>query len=154
MTGFREQEVQHACWSDVNLNAGIIRMTHKADFNWSPKGYKEREVPISEKLVKRLKAWRKIAKKNCHLLFPTSACRPNLHFLESLKAVAERAKLNPDDCWLHKFRATFATRCLQSGVDLRTVQAWLGHDDLQSTMRYLRPARTDTVRAKMDEIFG
>ena len=42
---------------------------------------------------------------------------------------------------LHKFRATFATHALQGGVDLRTVQSWMGHTDLASTMRYLRPAR-------------
>ena len=154
MTGFRDQEVQHACWSDVNLTAGLIRMTHKPDFNWEPKGYKEREVPIPNKLVNTLKKWRSKTKKNCPLIFPTSGGRPNTHFLECLKATAKRAKFEPDDFWLHKFRATFATRCLQGGYDLRTVQAWLGHDDLESTMRYLRPARIDHVRAKMDTIFA
>ena len=34
----------------------------------------------------------------------------------TLKAVAERAKLDRDDFWLHRFRATFATRC--SGREL------------------------------------
>jgi hypothetical protein len=38
-----------------------------------------------------------------------------LDFLDCLKAVAERAELNPEDFWLHKFRATFATRCLWAG---------------------------------------
>jgi len=28
-----------------------------------------------------------------------------------------------------------------SGVDLRTVQQWLGHSDMESTMRYLKPSR-------------
>ena len=49
--------------------------------------------------------------------------------------------LDPDDFFLHKFRATFATKHLQAGVDLRTVQMWLGHKDMESTMRYLKPAR-------------
>lgn len=42
-----------------------------------------------------------------------------------LKVVPERAKLDQDNFWLHKFPATFATRCLWAGVDLRTVQQWL-----------------------------
>jgi len=56
--------------------------------------------------------------------------------------------------WLHKFRATFATRCLWAGVDLRTVQLWLGHSDIESTMRYLKPSRSQQVREKVNEIFG
>ena len=70
------------------------------------------------------------------------------------QAVAERAELNPEDFWLHKFRATFATRCLWAGVDLRTVQQWLGHSDMESTMRYLKPARNEAVRDKVNQIFG
>ena len=54
-----------------------------------------------------------------------------MNFLDDLKAVAERAKLDPENFWLHKFRATFATRCLWAGVDLRTVQQWLGHSDME-----------------------
>lgn len=143
MTGEREQEVMHTCWSEVNLVKGLVRVTHKPEFSWTPKAYKEREIPVSSKLVKSLTAWKKKADKSCPLLFPTSGCRPKFDFLDCLKAVAKRAKLNPDDCYLHKFRATFATRCLQNGVDLRTVQEWLGHSDIESTMRYLRPARNE-----------
>ena len=50
--------------------------------------------------------------KACNLVFPTSGCNVKMNFLDDLKAVAERAELNPEDFWLHKFRATFATRCL------------------------------------------
>jgi site-specific recombinase XerD len=58
------------------------------------------------------------------------------------------------DIRLHKFRATFATRCLWAGVDLRTVQQWLGHSDMESTMRYLKPSRSQQVREKVNEIFA
>jgi site-specific recombinase XerD len=74
--------------------------------------------------------------------------------LAVLKAVATRAELDPDGCWLHKFRATFATWHLWSGVDLRTVQQWLGHSDLESTMRYLKPSREEKVRLKVNETFA
>ena len=77
-------------------------------------------------------------------VFPTRNGTPRKHrtqLLELCKAIAKRAKLNPDDFFLHKFRATFATKHLQAGVDLRTVQLWLGHKDIESTMRYLKPAR-------------
>src|ERR1039457_5456037 len=88
------------------------------------------------------------------LVFPTAGCNPKLDFLDCLKVVAERAELDKGNFWLHKFRATFATRCLWAGVDLRTVQNWLGHSDMDSTMRYLKPSRSQEVRNKVNEIFS
>ncbi len=104
--------------------------------------------------MKGLKAWKAKGDKTCDLVFPTAGCNPKLDFLDCLKAVAERAKLNKGNFWLHKFRATFATRCLWAGVDLRTEQQWLGHSDMESTMRYLKPSRSQQVREKVNEIFG
>lgn len=53
-----------------------------------------------------------------------------------------------------QIRATFAARCLWAGVDLRTVQRWLGHSDMASTMPYLKPSRSQRVRDKVNEIFA
>jgi integrase/recombinase XerD len=154
MTGMREQEVMYTYWSDINFSHATVRVSHKSDRGWTPKAYKEREIPIPAKLVKSLKAWKAKSDKTCNLVFPTAGCNPKLDFLDCLKTVADRAKLNEEDFWLHKFRATFATRCLWAGVDLRTVQQWLGHSDMESTMRYLKPSRSQHVRDKVNEIFA
>ena len=58
MTGMREQEVMYTYWSDVNFAASTVRVSHKPDRGWTPKAYKEREIPIPKKLVKNLKAWK------------------------------------------------------------------------------------------------
>jgi integrase/recombinase XerD len=71
-----------------------------------------------------------------------------------LKACAERAELDQDEFWLHKFRATFATWHLWAGIDLSTVQLWLGHKDLASTMRYLKPSRSQATRDKVNATFA
>jgi len=154
MTGMREQEVMYTYWSDISLAHATVRVSHKPDRGWTPKAYKEREIPIPAKLVKGLKAWKAKGDKTCDLVFPTAGCNPKLDFLDGLKAVAQRAKLNKEDFWLHKFRATFATWSLWGGVDLRTVQQWLGHSDMESTMRYLKPSRSQQVRNKVNEIFA
>jgi integrase/recombinase XerD len=151
MTGMREQEVMHTYWPDVNLKAHTVRVTHKPGRNWTPKAYKEREIPISNELSKLLSEAR--CTKGCNLLFPTAGCNPKLDFLDCCKAIAERAGLNPREFYLHKFRATFATWALWANIDLRTVQQWLGHTDIESTMRYLRPARHEAVRVKVNSIF-
>jgi integrase/recombinase XerD len=153
MTGMREQEVMYTYWRDVNFGASTIRVRHKPDRNWTPKAYKEREIPIPSRLVSSLKLWKEKASKTSDLLFPTSGCKPKLDFLDCLTAVAKRAKLDTEKFWLHKFRATFASWALWAGVDLRTVQQWLGHTDLESTMRYLKPSRSQQVREKVNKIF-
>jgi len=152
MTGMIEQEVMHLYWSDVNLKASTLKVTHKP--NWTPKAYKEREIPIPEKLVTSLLAAKATHAKTCPLVFPTAGCRPKLNFLDDLKAVATRAGLNPENFWLHKFRATFATWHLWAGIDLRTVQQWLGHSDMESTMRYLKPSRSQATKDRVNATFA
>jgi integrase/recombinase XerD len=161
MTGMREQEAMHVYWSDVNLKGNTVKVTHKPDRGWTPKAYKEREIPIPARLVESLKAWKakpkrpsERAKSPCELVFPTTGCNPKLDFLDCLKTVAERAELDKDGFWLHKFRATFATWHLWSGVDLRTVQQWLGHSDMESTMRYLKPSREAKTHDKVNLTFA
>ena len=154
MTGMREQEVMHCYWRDINFAESTVKVSHKPDRGWTPKAYKERSIPVPAKLIKNLKEWKKKADKTCNLVFATKGCNVKMNFLDDLKAAAERAKLNKDDFWLHKFRATFATQCLWAGVDLRTVQQWLGHSDLESTMRYLKPARSQAVHEKVNAIFA
>src|ERR1035437_5419391 len=90
----------------------------------------------------------------CALVFPTSGCKPKFDFLDCLKAAARRAKLDAGEFYLHKFRATFATWHLWAGIDLRTVQSWLGHSDMESTLRYLKPSRSKETRAKVDATFA
>jgi len=115
----------------------------------------QRLLPITSKEIKLTKKYKTHAAYTTALnYFTESGCKPKLDFLDCLKAVAERAKLNKEGFWLHKFRATFAARCLWAGVDLRTVQLWLGHSDIESTMRYLKPSRSQQVREKVNEIFG
>ena len=152
MTGMREQEVQHAEWTDVNLSRGVVTVRYKPEYGFSPKTYKGREIPIANKLVSALKRW-KLRSNGSSLIFPAKNGSPDGHFLRYCKRIAKRAGLNESDWWLHKFRSTFATTALRSGVDLRTVQSWMGHTDLQSTMRYLKPARSHAVRSKLNEMF-
>jgi len=66
------------------------------------------------------------------------------------KGLAKRAGLDPAKFDLKTFRSTYATRMLRQGFDVRTVQHWMGHKSLETTMRYLVPA-TD-VHCKLDQV--
>jgi integrase len=154
MTGMREQEVMYAYWRDVNLVHRTISVRWKPEYSWTPKAYKERSVPIPASLTTALERLKAKAAAGCPLIFPTSGGKPKMDFLDCLKAVAKRAGLDPEEFYLHKFRATFATWSLWAGVDLRTVQDRLGHKDLKSTLRYLKPSRSQESRDKVDAIFA
>ncbi|MBZ5534007.1 MAG: tyrosine-type recombinase/integrase [Acidobacteriia bacterium] len=157
MTGMREQEVMYCTWPDINLTRGVVAVRYKKEFGFSPKAYKPREIPIPAKLLASLKQHKAKANTACSLLFPTKGCKPKMNFLDECKAIAGRAGLNPADFWLHKFRATFATWSLWNGVDLRTVQLWLGHSGksgMESTLRYLKPSENEAVRDKVNSTFA
>lgn len=144
MTGFREQETMYVAWK--NIAGGVIQVRHKPEWNWQPKAYKEREVPAHSQLIAELLAAKPAGAKLTDLIFISPGGKPDGHMLRTLKKVAKRAGLDPENCWLHKFRATFATTCLRGGADISTVQKWLGHEDLSSTMRCL-PASKRPPRA-------
>lgn len=44
---------------------------------------------------------------------------------------------------LHDLRHTFATRCLEAGVNMKTVQTWLGHSDFETTANTYSHAQKD-----------
>ena len=65
-----------------------------------------------------------------------------------------RARAGVKDFHPHKFRATYASRLLHSGIDLKDVQKLMGHKTIESTMRYLaRSEETISYSAKIDSVF-
>jgi integrase/recombinase XerD len=157
MTGFREQEAMYITWQNVRFKANVVEMRWKPQFSWSPKAYKEREVPVPDELLESLEVYRKTLPErraaSGALVFSTRSGKCDTHMIRALKRNATKAGLNPDDFWLHKFRATFATTHLRAGVDLKTVMAWMGQTTMDSIIRYLKPARKDEVISKVNLSF-
>ena len=59
------------------------------------------------------------------------------HLLRRLEEIADAAKV--PHATLHKFRHTYATRLLETGCNIVTVQPLMGHSDLDTTRQYLDP---------------
>jgi integrase len=53
---------------------------------------------------------------------------------------------------LKKFRGTYTTNLLRSGIDPRTVMLYTGHEDLATVMRYLAPAELHETESKINSI--
>ena len=56
--------------------------------------------------------------------------------------------------YLHRLRKACATRWQEHGVPIRTIQAWLGHKNLETTMLYLGVNDTEKLGIQVDSAFG
>jgi integrase len=112
------------------------------------KRWEEREIPIPVELARLLEARPHLHSER--FVFPSPTGNREHNMLLKCKAVAERAGLNSEKFDLKTFRSTYATRMLRSGFDVRTVQHWMGHKSLETTMRYLVPA--SDVHDRLDRI--
>jgi hypothetical protein len=54
LTGFREQEVMHLFWRDLNLKLRTARVVSKSELRFFPKRWEEREVPVPIDLAQLL----------------------------------------------------------------------------------------------------
>jgi integrase/recombinase XerD len=134
LSGFRDAEGRHLTWRDVDAKHTAVRVTSKPHWGFHPKNWEEREVPVPQKLIALLQAWKPDKAAPDDPVFPSAAGNPDGAMLEKLKAVAWRAKLNCGHCetahvladgsrrvnrcsagpfcgrwFLHKFRHTYAT---------------------------------------------
>jgi integrase len=125
-----------------------VRVTAKPDLGFSPKRWEEREVPVPKRLIELLNAHPRVSASR--FVFPSPTGNREVHMLDHCKGIAEQAKLNPARFDLRKFRSTYATRMLRAGFDVRTVQHWMGHKSLETTMRYLAPAKD--VHDRLDKV--
>ena len=94
MTGMREQEVMYTYWSDMNLAACDRSREPQTRQGMDTEGVQRTRDSHSCKAGEESEGVEAKADKTCGLVFPTAGCKPKLDFLDCLKAVAERAKLD------------------------------------------------------------
>jgi integrase/recombinase XerD len=142
-----------------------------------PKNHEQRMIPITEELVKML-AKRKQDSKS-EWIFTNEDGYPEGHFLRKFKRIAFRAGLNCGKCvttrsegrytkkdvqkicstfaegcekhYLHRLRKTRATFWHEHDVPLRTIQVYLGHKSLETTMKYLGIQDAAAVQDKINK---
>jgi site-specific recombinase XerD len=129
--GLRIGEVTRLRVADIDSRRGVVQVRQG-------KGRKDRQVPLSPQLLAELRDyWRRCRPQDW--LFPSS----NAQGHRSITALQRRVKRVVQALgWnkhvsLHTLRHSYATHLLEAGVDVVTVQHLLGHNDLQTTARYL-----------------
>lgn len=128
--GLRVSEVVNLRVEDIDSDRMLIHVRQG-------KGNKDRLVPLSPALLDVLRRlWRTF--KPTTWLFPGEDGERPLHqhtVRNIVRDAAKRAKIKKRVS-PHTLRHTFATHLLETGIDVRTVQALLGHARLSSTMHY------------------
>jgi integrase len=138
-TGCRLQEITHLRGTDVNPHTKTISIHEKPCTDcpdcrdrggvWLPKTPAgTREIPISDSLVEELLAFGK------GLLFLGKHGKVEQHMLREIQGAVKGSGV--PKVKLHRFRDTFAVNKLRDGVDVRTLQRWLGHETVEQVMEY------------------
>lgn len=133
--GLRVSELVNMKLSDLYLEDRVLLVRGK--------GNKERLVPVSNKAITDLKRWffdRNLMKikpgeDDYVFLNRRGAHLTRTMILIMVKRQAEEAGIKKTIS-PHTFRHSFATALLQGGADLRSIQAMLGHEKIDTTLVY------------------
>lgn len=119
--GFRISEARNITWADCNFDKGEIVV--RGDPETGTKNWSIRRVPMIADMRDFLETARAARSGE-----PPEA--PILRVSECPDAMNRAAKVvGMPRLTHHDLRHLFATRCIESGVDIPTVARWLGHKD-------------------------
>src|SRR6185437_8366579 len=147
----------------------LYKVTEHLEIGYRPKDKEEGSVPIPDLLVERLHERRKRYPRT-RLIFGTPNGKRDGHMLRTIKELALRAGANCCECVnkkgqsciehpvckhiiLHRLRKTFATTLHHNGLPAQTIQRYLRHSDLATTLAYLADKPNEDVRRTINATF-
>lgn len=147
-SGLRLGEVIKITWQDINFVEGILRVNHG-------KGDKDRLVKIGENVVRHLIDYKEMRyNKNSNYVLDSQA-RPETHITKkTVQKILENSckKLGIQGHYhIHQLRHSYATHCLEAGMDIRKIQEALGHSSPKTTMIYTKVTK-DTIKGMISPL--
>jgi integrase/recombinase XerD len=137
-TGCRITELLELRWQDIDFNNLLVTIRGKGD--------KSRTIPFSLEMRKRLL---KMQDKDSVLVFATRNGTKLLrcNVLRYAKRWCRELNIVVPRRTLHSLRHTFASKWIQRGGSVPTLQRVLGHSDIATTMRYVHLQTADLLKA-------
>lgn len=128
-SGMRASELVALPRAAIRKNTPFLVLTGK--------GGKERLVPISDRALAAVEAWREQVPEDSRWLFASRKSHlTRIRLYQLVKELAVAAGIPPERVSPHVLRHAFATHLLEGGADLRTLQTLLGHADITTTQIY------------------
>lgn len=160
-TGLRLGEVCSLKWNDVDLKGKILsvhttvqriavngRDTRTVLMEGEPKSIcSKREIPLSEEIIKLLHPYYSSSETYLFRCGKPMDPRTYQNKFQKYLQMAGVEKKN-----FHILRHTFATNCINSGMDIKSLSEILGHSDVTITLnRYVHPT-IETKRQHMNAL--
>lgn len=138
--GLRLNELLNLKIKDIRSSEKIIRINQS-------KGNKDRIVSLPDKLLYILRDYYLVYKPTNYLFEGEKGNRYSERSVQLvLKKSLANAKIKTEGT-VHTLRHSYATHLIQSGIDVRIVQEWLGHENIKTTMIYTHITDIDKKRA-------
>ena len=157
-TGMRIGEICALQWKNVDLSKREIRVRKTAQRIYNegckktkviiddPKSKSSvRNIPISSKLYKYLAKEKGKYNDEDFLLTGTTYVMEPRNYENYFKKKLKECKIK-NNYHFHILRHTFATACINTGMDVKTLSEIMGHSTSKMTTRYMHPS--DEIKAK------
>ena len=110
-----------------------------------------REIPMSRNLQKMLKPVKKVVNESFYVLTneakPTEPRTYRNYYKKLMK------ELDIPDLKFHGLRHSFATRCIESNCDYKTVSVILGHSNISTTLNLYVHPNMEQKKKCIDQMF-
>jgi len=124
-SGLRQTEATNLRWSQIDFKRDMLQVSATGDETLKSE-HSERNIPLFSALKEHLLAMLEKAKTTVSFSTDSRVLRISECQLALTNACA---KIGIKRMTHHDLRHLFATRCIESGVDIPTVSRWLGHAD-------------------------
>lgn len=152
-SGLRIGEVCALKWQDINTDTGLISVNktiqriyivdedsrHTELIIDTPKSRNSiREIPIARELMRIIKPLKKIMNGDYYILTNSPQPIEPRTYRNHYKSLMKKIGIPP--LKFHGLRHSFATRCIESKCDYKTVSVLLGHSNISTTLNlYVHP---------------
>ena len=164
--GIRIGEICALAWEDIDVDTGVIHIKrtiqriyiiedsdrHTELILDSPKTKNSiRDIPMSRDLLKMLKSVKKVVNNSFYILTndikPTEPRTYRNYYKRLMK------ELDMPELKFHGLRHSFATRCIESNCDYKTVSVLLGHSNISTTLNLYVHPNMEQKKKCIDQMF-
>jgi len=152
-SGLRIGEICALQWKDIDTASGEIHIRKTVSRVWLSDGEEQeysvsvgspktvssiRDIPITRDLSMMIKSLRKVVHPDCYVVSNDASPLEPRYYRDYFLKVLTRLNIPP--IRFHALRHSFATRCIESKCDYKTVSAILGHASIATTLDlYVHP---------------